>query len=171
MPDLTPTVIDPELRERLGQIAIRWSGAEAWISALLATIAKADPGALILITNNASASAQSRWIKGLMALHPHEAESNARVKKLLQRADELRGKRNELIHGLWDSTDCEPKTAKVQTVNLERSQPIRSRLITVKELDQLVVQIDEWIADYIKLGRELGFPRRLGETRSIFLDD
>jgi hypothetical protein len=44
------------------------------------------------------------------------------------------------------------------------------RLITVEELDQLVVQIDNWIADYIKLGRELGFPRRPTDTKSMLLD-
>jgi len=43
----------------------------------------------------------------------------------------------------------------VQTINLERSKLVRSRLITVEELNQFVVQIDEWIADYIKRGREL----------------
>jgi hypothetical protein len=170
MPDLTPTVVHPELRERLGQIVVRWASAEAWISALLATLAKADPGAMLLITNNISASTQSRWIRGLMAKHPHEAASNTRVVALLKRADELRGRRNELIHGLWDTTDCEPKTAMVQTVNLERSEPVRSRLVTTKELDQLVVQIDKWIADYIELGRELGFPRRPGDTKSMLLD-
>jgi hypothetical protein len=171
LPDLTPTVIDPELRERLGQIVIRWASADAWISALLATIAHADPGAMTLITNNVSASTQSRWIRGLLAFRKNEAVAGARVKKLLARADELRGRRNELIHGLWDSTGCEPKTAQVQTINLERSEPLRMRLVTVKELDQLVVQIDNWIADYIKLGRELGFPRRFGQTKSIFDED
>jgi hypothetical protein len=170
LPDLTPTIIDPELRERLGQIVIRWASADSWISALLATIAHADPGAMTLITNNVSASTQSRWIRGLLAFRKNEAVAGARVKELLQRADELRARRNELIHGLWDSTDCEPRTAKVQTINLERSEPLRERLVTVEELDQLVVQIDDWIADYVKLGRELGFPRRFGETKSIFED-
>ena len=75
-----------------------------------------------------------------------------------------------MVHGLWDATDCEPKTAKVQTINLERSQPARTRLVTFKELDEFVGQIDKWIADYTKLGRELGFPRKFGETKSIFTD-
>jgi hypothetical protein len=170
MPDLSPTVVDSELRERLGQIVIRWASAEVWISALLATIAKADPGAMLLITNNVSASSQSRWIKGLMALHPHEIKHTAQVRSLLQQADELRGKRNALIHGLWDTTDCEPKTAIVQTINLERSKPIQSHLVTVKILDELVSQIDKWIAAYIELGRKLGFPRRPGDAKSMLLD-
>jgi hypothetical protein len=170
MPDLTPTVIDSELTSRLGQIVIRWASADAWISALLATIAHADPGAMQLITNHVATSTQSRWIRGLMAFRKNEAAANTQVKKLLGRADQLRARRNELIHGLWDSTGCEPKTANVQTINLERSEPLRMRLVTVEELDQLVVQIDDWIADYVKLGRELGFPRRFGETKSIFDD-
>ena len=58
MPDLSPTVVDSELRDRLGQIVIRWASAEVWISALLATLAKADHGAMMLITNNVSASSR-----------------------------------------------------------------------------------------------------------------
>jgi hypothetical protein len=170
MSDLTPTVVDSELTARLGQIVIRWASAEAWICALLATLVKADHGAMMLITNNIPTATQTRWIRGLMARHPDEAPSNKRVVKLLQRADEIRGRRNELMHGLWDTTNCEPKTAKVQTVNLERSAPVIIRLITIEELDQLVVQIDNWIAEYIKLGRELGFPKRPGDAKSMLLD-
>ena len=43
MPDLSPTVVDPELTARLGQIVIRWASAEAWISAHLAMLVKGDP--------------------------------------------------------------------------------------------------------------------------------
>ncbi len=170
MPDLTPTQVDPELTSRLGQVVIRWASVDGWISALLATLVKGDHGAMMLITNNLATATQTRWIRGLMKLHPQEAERNKRVLKLLERADKLRGQRNELIHGLWDTTDCAPKTAMVQTINLERSEPVRSRLVTVEELNGLVVQIDQWIADYIKLGHELGFPRRPGDSNSIFAD-
>ena len=168
MLDLTPTKVDPELTSRLGQIVIRWSSVDAWISALLATLVNGDHGAMILITNNLPTATQTRWIRGLMKLHPQEVERNKRVLRLLERADKLRGQRNELIHGLWDTTDCAPKTAMVQTINLERSEPVRSRLVTIEELNGLVVQIDEWIADYIKLGHELGFPRHPGKSESIF---
>jgi hypothetical protein len=121
MPDLTPTQVDPELTSRLGQIVIRWASVGAWISALLATLLKGHHGAMMLITSNLAAAAQTRWIRGLMKLHPQEAEKNKLILKLLERAEKLRGQRNELINGLRDTTDCAPKTAMVQTTNLERS--------------------------------------------------
>jgi hypothetical protein len=170
MPDLSPTQIDPELTSRLGQIVIRSASVESWITALLATITQGDPGAMMLMTSNVAAGTQSRWIRGLLAKHPHEAVSNARILSLLNRADALRGKRNELVHGLWDSTGCAPLTVNVQSISLERTQPEVTRLVTIQELDELVVQINEWIADYIEHGRDLGFPRRPGETQSIFSD-
>jgi hypothetical protein len=170
MPDLAPQTVDPELTEAVGRVVIRWSSLEYWISLLLATLLKADHGGMMIVTNNIPVSTQSRWLRALMARHEHEAEHNARVVDLLNRADDLRAERNEVVHGIWDTTSCEPHTALIQTVNLERAEVIRERLITLHDLNQLVIEIDQWIADYIELGRELGFPRRPGETKSIFAD-
>jgi hypothetical protein len=169
MSDLSPTV-DPELTQRLGQIVIHWAILESWISALLATVVQADPGSMLLITNNMSTATQTRWIRGLLARRQSDPLKDERLTALLNRSEELRGRRNELVHGLWDTTGCEPQTAKVQTINLERSQPIRLRTIGTKELDELMAQIDDWIADYIKLGRELAFPRKRGLLNSFFDD-
>lgn len=169
MPDLAPTVIDTELTERLGQIVVRWSSLEYWISLLLATMLKADHGGMMVVTNNVAISVQTKWIRTLMSGHAHEAQHSQRVSRLLDRADELRSERNEFVHGIWQSGP-EPRTALVETVNLERAEIIRSRLVTVQDLNELVVEIDHWIEDYVTLGRELGFPRRPGQTRSIFLD-
>jgi|ERR1700730_14567551 len=170
MPDLSPTVIDPELTQRLGQIVIRWTSLEGWISALLAHMVQADPGGMMLAVNNVAVSTQMKWIRGLMSVRSHEAEDNARIQKLLERAEDIRSERNELVHGIWDATNCEPGTAMVHTMSLDRPEIIRDRLVTLHDLDQLVIEIDDWIADYIKLGRELGFPRVRGGEKSIFTD-
>ena len=55
-------------------------------------------------------------------------------------------------------------------MSLDRPEVIRNRLVTVHDLDQLMIEIDDWIADYAKLGRELGFPRVRGGGKSIFAD-
>jgi hypothetical protein len=171
MPDLGPAEpLDSDLAAGLGQIVFRWSALEYLISLLLTTLVKADHGAMMIITANTAIASQSKWIRGLLSGREREAEHSARVIELLERADDLRNERNEFIHGVWDTTDCEPKTASVQTVNLERAEIIKSRLVTVQDLNHLVADINEWIADYIKLGRELGFPRKPGETKSIFAD-
>src|ERR1700730_12246897 len=106
----------------------------------------------------------------LMARHEHEAEHNERVVDLINRADQLRSERNDYVHGIWNTEGCQPKTALVETVNLERKEIIKSRLVTPKGLNDLVVDIDCWIDDYVRLGRELGFPRHRGRTSSIFAD-
>lgn len=168
MQDLTPTNIDPELTSRLGQIVIRWTSLEGWISALLAHMVQADPGGMMLAVNNVSVSTQMKWIRGLMSVRSHEADDNARVAKLLDRADDLRADRNELVHGIWVDTNCEAGTAMIHTASLDRPEVMRDRLVTVHDLDQVVTEIDAWIADYIALGRELKFPRVRGGGKSIF---
>jgi hypothetical protein len=125
---------------------------------------------MFVVANSIATSTQSKWLRALMASHEYEALHNSRVINLLDRLDELRSERNELIHGQWDTTNTEPKTALVQTVNLDRAEIIKSRLVTLKDLRDLLSDINAWIDDYIVLGRELGFPRHRGQTTSIFTD-
>jgi hypothetical protein len=170
VPDFGIPDIDPELAEPLGQIVIHWATVEYLVSMLLGTFLNADQGGMMVITNNIAVSTQSKWIRSLMASHDQEAHLNERVIALLNRTDELRTERNEFVHGNWDSTGCEPKTALIQTVNLYRTEVIKERLVTKQDLSDLVADIDEWIRDYVTLGRELGFPRHRGDTKSIFAD-
>jgi hypothetical protein len=170
MPDFPIPVVDPELSSPLGQIIVRWSTLEYLLSLLLGTFLNADQGGMMIITNTIAVSVQSKWMRALMASHEHEAEHNKRVVDLLTRADDLRAERNEFVHGTWSTIGCEPKTALVETVNLERKEIIRTRLVTEKDLNDLIVEIDDWIADYVTIGRELGFPRHRGGTKSIFAD-
>jgi hypothetical protein len=171
MPDFGIPDIDPELAEPLGQIVIRWSSVEYLISMLLGTLVFADLAGIQVITTNIAVSAQTKWIRALMSVNqPTSVDHKDRVEALLARADDLRSERNEFIHGHWDTTNCEPKTALVQTVNLDRNEVIRERLVTKQDLSDLVTDIEEWIRDYVSLGRELSFPRHRDSTKSIFLD-
>jgi hypothetical protein len=165
---VTPT--EDALCVRLGRIVTRWTTLEKLISYLLGTMLGAQLGGMTVITSSVSVATQMKWIRALMAAHQQEAANNLLVTELLGRADELRGERNELVHGQWDSTDCETGTSLVTTVNLERNEIIRSRLVTTHDLEELSSEIDDWIQDYVTLGTKLGFPRNAGESKSIFLD-
>jgi hypothetical protein len=112
--------IDPELAEPLGQIIVRWSSTEYLISMLLGTLVFADLAGIQVVTTNIAVSAQTKWIRALMAVNQPSAEHKDRVEALLARADELRSERNEFVHGHWDTTNCEPRTALVHTINLDR---------------------------------------------------
>jgi hypothetical protein len=99
MPDLSPTMIEPALAERLGQIVIRFCSLEYWISLLLAILLQADHGGTMLITTNVSVSQQTKWIRGILTLRAQEWEQSERVIELLGRAEEIRTERNQLAHG------------------------------------------------------------------------
>jgi hypothetical protein len=43
-------------------------------------------------------------------------------------------------------------------------------LITTADLDELLGSMDDWIKDFVVLGRKLNFPRLRGESKSIFSD-
>jgi hypothetical protein len=170
MPDFGIPDIDPEISETLGQVVIHWASVEYLISMLLATFLNADQGGIQVVTTSVSVSTQTKWIQSLMAAHNNEAVHNERVSALLTRVDDLRAERNEFVHGNWDSTGCEPRTALVTTIGLNRTEIIKDRLVTKQDLSDLVVDIDDWITDYVALGRELGFPRHRGSAASIFTD-
>jgi hypothetical protein len=152
-----------------GRIVARWTVVEKFISLLLGTILFADQAALSVVANSIAVSTQSKWIRVLLNSIGHEGEQNEPVLALLTRADDLRQERNELVHGMWDSSGCEPGTCLVETVNLDRPEVIRTRLVTTHDLDDLFDDINGWISDYVALGRKLGFPRQRGETKSMFL--
>jgi hypothetical protein len=162
--------IDPELTRRLGQIVIRWSALEAWISALVAATVGADPGPMQTITGTSGIKTQMDWIRNIISVHIDKEPELQEIVDLLARADELRADRNAIVHGIWDSTGCELGTAQVQTVRIERREIIRSELVTISDLDQLLIEINEWIAGYTELGRKFGFPRLSGSSKSIFTD-
>jgi hypothetical protein len=89
MPDLSPTLIAPELAERLGQIVIRFASLEYWITLLLATLLQADHGGTMLVTTNVSLAQQTKWIRGILALRTQEQEQSQRVISLLMRVEEI----------------------------------------------------------------------------------
>ncbi len=170
MPDLTPTVIDPALSERLGQIVIRWSVVEDWLSLLLSALVNADPGGMAVVTTNVANSTVARWILTLLDVQVRKQPELQEIIDLVNRTHVLRSERNALMHGLWNPERCDLGTCLVNTAKWERSEVIREWLVTTTELDSLVDEINEWISDYAKVGRKFGFPRRRGETKSIFDD-
>jgi hypothetical protein len=170
MPDLTPTTIDSELTARLGQIVIRWAVAEDWLSHLLAALVDADPGGLAIVTTNVASSTVANWILTLLDVHVHKQPELQEVIDLVTRTQDLRAERNALVHGLWSPEKCEPGTCLVNTAKWDRSEIIREWLVTTAELDGLLSEINEWISDYAAVGRKFGFPRRRGETKSIFVE-
>src|SRR5262245_6232805 len=97
---------------------------------LLAHLPDADQGGVQVLTNAVSTSTQTQWIRHLLKHRPHEAEANQKIIDLLNWADDLQRERNEFVHGLWDTTNCDPATAMVETVNFQRAEAIGSRLVT-----------------------------------------
>jgi hypothetical protein len=170
MPDSIPAEVDPELTKRLGEIVICWAALEDWLSHLLTTLLGADFGAMAVVTVNVSSSSQIQWILTLLSIHVHKQPELQETIDLVKRADGLRGDRNALVHGLWSPLGCEPGTCLVNTVRWERSEVIREWMVTIADLDQLRDDIDQCVVDFMEIGRKFGFPRRRGETKSIFAD-
>jgi hypothetical protein len=157
--------IDSELLVRLGKIVTLWASVESWTAMLLGTLMGADLGGSSIVTNIVSNSTQVKCIRGLLGV-----EATAEVISLLDRVDDMRAERNELVHGLWTATDSSAGVAMVNTTNLDRAELIRDRLVTVADLDALVEHTEEWITDYATLGAKFGFPRNKNATQSIFVE-
>jgi hypothetical protein len=160
--------IGPELTKRLGQIAINWALIEEWLGHMLGTLIDADLGGANVLTNEIGAAAAIRAIKNCIAINePRQAELSA-VRELIEEADELRAERNIFIHGVWD-LGPEPVTAIVQTTGWQRPEIIRSRLITTTDLDHLLADLDNFMLRFVELGIAFKFPRKRGETHSVFV--
>jgi hypothetical protein len=162
MAEIAPTTIEDDLAARLGQIIVAWSAVEEWLSHLLAVFIDADPGGLTILTGTAGAATQIKWIQTVITVFHHQTDFTE---------VELRIDRNALAHGTWDPTGCEPGTCSVTTYNWQKTEIMKTWLITTSDLDELLRGINEWVVDYVRLGRKYAFPRRKGGTISIFDED
>jgi hypothetical protein len=132
---------------------------------LLGTLMGADLGGSSIVTNVVSNSTQIKCIRGLLSVSAdREPEATAKVAALLDRLDDMRIERNELVHGIWTAEKSSPGVAMIHTSNLDRAEVMRDRLVTVADLDALVEHLEEWIIDYATLGAQFGFPRHKNAT-------
>ena len=159
--------IASELAARLGEIVMRWSAVEGCLAHLLATLLNADPVALSVITDGVTNATQAQSIRTLLYAQLHNQAGIGEMLDHLTRADDLRADRNALVHGLWDTTDCQKGACRVHSF---RSGRFASWLVTSAELDELIGHINKWTVEFVALGQRHGFPRRRGEERSIFND-
>jgi hypothetical protein len=168
MPTTAFSTVEVELTSRLGQIIINWAVIEEWLGHLLGTLLDADLGGINILTNEMGAATVIQAIKTVISIHEPKQPDLQIVRELIDEADELRLERNNLVHGLWDPTNCEPGSCLVETTGWKRAEIVRGGLVTTAELDQLLADFDHWIEDFVTIGRRFNFPRRRGETKSIF---
>lgn len=135
----------------------------------MATLIRADPAGMTILTGTAGAATQIKWIQTVISIFEHK-EDLTEIAELVKRADELRIDRNALAHGTWDPTNCDPGTCSVTTYNWQKTEIMKTWLITTSDLDELLSGIEEWLGEYVRLGRKYNFPLRAGETISIFHD-
>jgi hypothetical protein len=162
--------IHPDLTSRLGQIVVNTAVIEQWVGHLLANMLDADPGALHVITNEMSSAAVIQHVRTFISLFEDKNPELSLIKGLMDDADAIRTERNELVHGLWDATNCEPGSALIQITKWRAAEITRERLITTVELDELLTDCKEWLDAFVYLGRQFNFPRAKGSTSSIFAD-
>jgi hypothetical protein len=160
--------INPELTQRLGQIAINWAVIEAWLGHMLGTLIDADLGGANVLTSEMGAATVIKAIKNVIAINEPKDPALSAVREVIEEADELRAERNIFVHGIWE-VGPEAGTALVETTGWQRPEIIRSRLVTTTDLDNLLADFDNFLLRFIELGILFGFPRKRGESHSIFV--
>jgi hypothetical protein len=83
----------------------------------------------------------------------------AKMLKLCEQANHLRGRRNAFVHGLWGRMPNEHKTWKVFYIrDTDDTDFMRRETVTVPQLTALAAQIRQLNKDLKKLMREIGAP-------------
>ena len=145
--------LDPIMLERLGLVVIQWAQIEAHIAALLSWLLRADPGGMFLVTSSVSSSTQTGWVRTLVA-DTLSGDGKANVLSLLDEVDELRAERNGLVHGVWNG-GSQPQTAEVDTVRIDRAEILKTELVTVADLDDLSVRLQNAAQHFFELNTGL----------------
>lgn len=156
-PPLIPDDPNMALLVRLGGIVIRFAYVEQWLNEFLAHLLESKSALMHAVTVNVSSATITDWCRTLLRVHHHPDAAPADIMELLATIDGLRGERNVLIHGLWKFD--QPGAAIVQTIKLDRSPVVNRLVVTIADLEELSVAIDEADDALSELGRRLGFPK------------
>ena len=79
------------------------------------------------------------------------------VLNLLTEIDDVRAERNALAHGLWYPS---PETAQAQTVRWDRTEVIKTTVVTIGDLDDLLRRIEDIVRKLRVLAGQFGFAWR-----------
>lgn len=129
--------ISPALLERLGTIVIQWGHVEGCIGEIASRLLMADKGSFYVVTESVSTASLTEWCRTITKLRFEDGETKENILSVLDRVDAVRGERNVLTHGLWEVGPV-VETAKVQSVRLDRTEMIKTILVTKADLDEVV---------------------------------
>lgn len=142
--EITARTVEPDLLERLGRLVVKWSFVEQCVSDLFVHLTGGDRAAMIIVTSNVSQSTLTNWARALLDLRTsvNEIELADELRETLLDVDEIRRRRNALVHGLW-GTDGPSNSVCVQTVRLERKEIVKDEVVTAADLDDLICEASE----------------------------
>jgi hypothetical protein len=126
----------------------------------LAFLTGTPDGGLYVVTQNASGSSITKWLRTLIEIKITHEESRRKLLLLCQRIDDTRGERNVVVHGLWHPGK-EPEAGLVQTINLAREEAVVSHFMTRPDLNDLAHRIGEIIAELIHVGGNMGWHKKI----------
>ena len=130
--------IEPEFFEKLGRLLQHWALIDAGLVELLAACLHSDPGMTLLLAQTVSGSTVTDWCRKMSRILDTPEDSLRELESILGEIDELRAERNALVHGVWGTDVSGAETILVQTVRLHAAQPVRQRLVTLADLDDLI---------------------------------
>ncbi len=109
-----------------------------------------------IVSKNISSSTITDWLRILTPFQFGHPETQAGLANLFGRINNVRGERNAYVHGLW-SAGSVPTTAEVMTIRWERTEIMKSELVTTSDLDGLLADIGEIQGELVMLGDKIGF--------------
>ena len=151
--------IEPEFFEKLGRLLQHWALLDARLVDLLAACLHADPGMTLLLAHTVSGATITDWVRKMSSVLDTPEDSLKKLESILREIDELRADRNALVHGVWATDASDTGTILVQTVRLHGMQPVRQRLVTLADLDELIcitLEIYERLRAFLLAHRLLG---------------
>lgn len=150
--------VDNEVYIRIGRVAAEWSYVEMLLSEMLAHFCHADPGSMYVITQDVSIASVTSWLRTLTEIQVKEPGSRKVLIDLLNEIDDVRARRNIVVHGAWSGHDT-PGFAFVSTIRWSRSEVARSEMWSTDDFGDLLVDMADLQTRLAALGIGMGFLR------------
>jgi hypothetical protein len=151
-----PDPIYSDLLTGLGRVVVAWAYVESLEGLLLSYLLQGEPARMFVVTQNVSGSTVTGWIRTLLTIPLVQKSGIGDLADMLQEIDDVRGERNRLVHGLW-SPGGEPMAAAIQTIRWDRAAVVKTELVTVADLNDLLHRAESLIGEIRTPGNRFGF--------------
>ena len=148
--------LGPDFLQAIGLVATNWSTLEMFVEEAIAGLLEVNTrGHIYALTANLQISTRLDAVVALAGMRLEPKNDLLELKRLVKQIDDLRPRRNRVIHAVWETTP-DPAVAITHYMRSYRKLISRRDLIEVAEIERIAADIEATALEFNAFLREFG---------------